>query len=87
MFVAFGLVGLVCLLIGLLEALTLQSAALLSAAIAAGGGADLARRGPLEHAGAALAIGAAVGVVSSLPLLLARLMRSGRVLATTLWIQ
>ena len=37
--------------------------------------------------GAALAIGAAAGVVVSLPLLLARLMRSGRVLATTLWIQ
>lgn len=86
-FVAFGLVGLVCLLIGLLEALTLQWAALLSAAVALG--AELAWHNLVNSStpGAALAIGAAAGVVVSLPLLLARLMRSGRVLATTLWIQ
>ena len=34
-----------------------------------------------------MAIGATAGVVVSLPLLLVRLRRSGRVLATTLWIQ
>ena len=50
-FVAFGLVGLLCLLIGLLEALTLQWAALMSAAIAVAAELDLAQRGPLEHAG------------------------------------
>jgi hypothetical protein len=86
-FVAFGLVGLVCLLIGLLEALALQWAALLSAAVALG--AELAWHNVANPStpGAALAIGAAAGVVVALPLLLARLMRSGRVLATTLWIQ
>jgi hypothetical protein len=86
-FVAFGLVGLVCLLIGLLEALTLQRAALVSAAVALA--VELAWHNAVKSSspGAALAIGAAAGVVVSLPLLLARLMRSGRVLATTLWIQ
>lgn len=86
-FVAFGLVGLVCLLIGLLEALTLQWAALLSAAVALT--TELAWHNVVHSStpGAALAIGAAAGVVVSLPLLLVRLMRSGRVLATTLWIQ
>jgi len=37
--------------------------------------------------GASLAVGATVGVALTLPPLLVRLARSGRVLATTLWIQ
>jgi hypothetical protein len=34
-----------------------------------------------------LAVGATVGVILALPPLVDRLVRSGRVLATTLWIQ
>jgi hypothetical protein len=86
-FVAFACAGMVCLLIGLLEALALQSAALLAAAAALA--TELAWHGivGVHWAGGALIAGALVGVMIALPVLLARLMRSGRVLATTLWIQ
>lgn len=86
-FIAFGCVGLVALLMGLLESFALPSAALL--AITAALAAELAWRYMVHSqvAGAALAIGAAVGVLLSLPPLVGRLARSGRVLATMLWIQ
>ena len=86
-FVAFGCVGLVSLLLGLLESFALQRAALIAALAALA--AELAWRYMVhaQVAGAALAVGAAVGVLLSLPPLVGRLARSGRVLATMLWIQ
>jgi len=86
-FVAFGCVGLVTLLMGLLESFALQGAALF--AVSAALAAELGWRylGDSHVAGAALAIGAGVGVLLALPPLVGRLARSGRVLATTLWIQ
>jgi hypothetical protein len=86
-FVAFGCVGMVSMLIGMLEAFSLQSAALIAAAAALA--SELAWHA-LVHSrapGAALAVGATVGVILTLAPLLDRLARSGSVLATTLWIQ
>jgi hypothetical protein len=86
-FVAFGLVGLLCLLVGLLEAFSLHHAALIATTLALA--TELVWRSAVHpHApGGALAAGAAVGVILTLPMLLVRLARSGGVLATTLWIQ
>jgi hypothetical protein len=87
LFVAFGFVALVSLLIGMLESFSLQRAGLIAAAAAVT--AEFACR-YLVHShvpGAALAVGAAVGVMLTLPPLISRLARSGRVLATMLWIQ
>lgn len=86
-FLAFGLVATVSMLIGMLESLSLYQAALLAAATALV--VELAWPEIVHgHApGAALAAGAAVGTLLSLPVLLSRLIRSGRVVATTLWIQ
>jgi hypothetical protein len=86
-FVAFGCVGLVSLLIGLLESFALQRAALIAAAAALGAEVSWHYMVHSQIPGAALALGAAVGVLLTLPPLIARLARSGRVLATTLWIQ
>jgi len=86
-FVAFGLVGLLCLLVGLLEAFSLHHAALMTTTVALA--TEITIRdvvGP-HVSGGALAAGAAVGVLLVLPILLVRLARSGGVLATTLWIQ
>jgi hypothetical protein len=86
-FVAFGCVGMVSMLIGMLEAFSLQSAALIAAAAALA--SELAWHA-LVHSrapGAALAVGATVSVILTLAPLLDRLARSGSVLATTLWIQ
>ncbi|MGH2856144.1 MAG: hypothetical protein ACRDMJ_01520 [Solirubrobacteraceae bacterium] len=87
LFVAFGCVGVVSMLVGMLEAFSLQTAALL--AVMAALAAELAWAGLVGHhaAGGALAVGATLGVLLALPILLARVARSGRVLATTLWIQ
>ena len=86
-FVAFGLVGLLTLLVGLLEAFALHRAALIATALALA--TELLLRGSIHiHvSGGALVAGAAVGVMLALPILLVRLARSGGVLATTLWIQ
>ena len=87
LFVAFGFVGLVSLLIGMLESFSLQRAGFIAAAAAVA--AEFAWP-YLVHShvpGAALAVGAAVGVILTLPPLISRLARSGRVLATMLWIQ
>jgi hypothetical protein len=86
-FVAFGCVGLVSLLIGLLESFALQRAALIAAAAALGAELSWHYMVHSQIPGGALAVGAAVGVLLTLPPLIARLARSGRVLATTLWIQ
>lgn len=92
LFVAFGGVALVSLLIGLLESLSLRRAALAAAAAAVGAELawhQLAWRVGIHWrvSGAALIVGATVGVLLALPPLIARLARSGRALATTLWIQ
>ncbi|HYB27692.1 MAG TPA: hypothetical protein VEF89_13815 [Solirubrobacteraceae bacterium] len=86
-FVAFGLVGLLTLLVGLLEAFALHRAALIATALALA--TELLLRGSvhIHVSGGALVAGAAVGVMLALPVLLVRLARSGGVLATTLWIQ
>jgi hypothetical protein len=75
------------MLIGLLESFALQWAALFAATAALA--TELACVSlSLTHApGGALAAGATVGVLVTLPVLLVRLARSGRVLATTMWIQ
>ena len=86
-FVAFGCVGLVTLLMGLLESFALQREALIAAVAALAAELSWHYMFHSQVPGAALAIGAAVGVLLSLPPLVARLARSGRVLATTLWIQ
>jgi hypothetical protein len=86
-FFAFGAVGLVSLLIGLLESFALQRAALIAAAAALATEFSCHYLVHSQVPGGALAVGATVGVLLTLPPLVARLARSGRVLATTLWIQ
>jgi hypothetical protein len=85
--VAFGCVALVSLLVGLLESLGRRGAALI--AVGAALAVELAwpHLVPGHTAGAALAAGALVGIVLTIPPLVVLLCRSGRVLATTLWIQ
>jgi hypothetical protein len=87
LFVAFGCVGLVSLLIGMLESFALQRAGLIAAAAALGAEFSWPYLVHSHVPGAALAVGAAVGVLLTLPPLISRLARSGRVLATMLWIQ
>jgi hypothetical protein len=86
-FVAFGCVGTVSMLIGMLEAFSLQIPALIAAVAALV--CEMAWHDLISSrtSGAALAVGATVGVILALPPLVDRLVRSGRVLATTLWIQ
>jgi len=92
LFVAFGSVALLSLLIGLLESLALRRAALVAAAAAVAAEVawhELAWRSGIHWhvSGAALIVGASVGMLLALPPLIVRLARSGSVLATTLWIQ
>jgi hypothetical protein len=86
-FVAFGCVGLVSLLIGMLESFALQRSALIAALAALGAEFGWHYLVHSHVPGAALAVGAGVGVLLTLPPLITRLARSGRVLATMLWIQ
>jgi hypothetical protein len=87
LFVAFGCVGTVSMLIGMLEAFSLQTAALVAALAALATEIAWSQLVHPHAPGAALAVGATVGIVLTLPPLVARLAHSGRVLATTLWIQ
>ncbi|MGA2010101.1 MAG: hypothetical protein ABSH51_06160 [Solirubrobacteraceae bacterium] len=86
-FVAFGAMALVSTLVGLLESLGRHRAALVAVTAA------LAVEYAWPHlvhsglAGGGLIAGATVGVLLTVPLLAALLTRSGRLLATTLWIQ
>jgi hypothetical protein len=86
-FIAFGSIGTLSMLIGLLESFALQWAALLAALVALA--VELAWPGivPGGAPGLAMAIGATFGVAITLPALLGRLAHSGGTLATTLWIQ
>jgi len=86
-FVAFGAIGTLSMLIGLLESFALQWAALGAAFSALA--IELAWPGIVHGGppGTAMAVGASVGVLLTLPALLGRLAHSGGTLATTLWIQ
>jgi hypothetical protein len=75
------------MLIGMLEAFSLQTAALVAALAALATEIAWSQLVHPHAPGAALAVGATVGIVLTLPPLVARLAHSGRVLATTLWIQ
>jgi hypothetical protein len=86
-FVAFGCIGLVTMTVGLLESLSLQRAALIAVLAALVTEVSWHYYAPWHVPGGALAAGAAVGVLLTLPPLITLLSRSGRVLATTLWIQ
>ncbi|HEY3775902.1 MAG TPA: hypothetical protein VGL69_23065 [Solirubrobacteraceae bacterium] len=85
-FIAFGCVALVSLQVSLLEALGRQRAALM--AIAAALTVELAWPHLVGSgiSGGALAAGAIVGILLTLPPLITLLSRAGRVLATALWI-
>jgi hypothetical protein len=85
-FIAFGCVALVSLQVSLLEALGRQRVALM--AIAAALTVELAwpHLAGSGISGGALAAGAIVGILLTLPPLITLLSRAGRVLATTLWI-
>jgi hypothetical protein len=88
LFVGFGCVALLTMLINLLESLALVQWGLIAAVAALT--TELAIVNALPHApfpGAALIAGTIVGVLVALPPLLAMLLRPGRVLATNLWIQ
>jgi hypothetical protein len=86
-FVAFGSIGILSMLIGMLESFSLTGAALFAAALAliveivwphlVGG------RTP----GVAMAAAASLGILLTLPPLLVRLTHTGGTLATTLWIR
>ena len=85
-FVAFGVVALLSLQVGLLESLGHQRPALIAMAAA------LSVEFAWPHfvapvPGCALVAGAVTGFLVTLPPLMVLLARSGRVLATTLWIQ
>jgi hypothetical protein len=86
-FAAFGAIGILSMLIGMLESFSLPGAAMLAAAAALI--AELAwphlvgGRAP----GVAMAAAASLGILLTLPPLLARLMHTGGTLATTLWIR
>jgi hypothetical protein len=86
-FVAFGAIGTLSMLIGLLESFALQWAALGAAFAALAielAWPSIVHGGP---PGTAMAVGASVGVLLTLPALMRRLAHSGGTLATTLWIQ
>ena len=89
LFVGFGCVALLTMLVSLLESLAFVRWALIAAVAAVGTELVLSNlvlaRGSVP--GAALIAGAGVGVLVALPPLLLLLLRPGRVLATNLWIQ
>jgi hypothetical protein len=86
-FIAFGCVGTVSMLIGLLESFALKWSALFAVSAAVAIELACVSLSLTRAPGGALAAGATVGVLVALPVLLGRLAHSGRVLATTLWIQ
>jgi hypothetical protein len=89
LFVGFGCVALITMLVNLLESLAYARWALF-AAVASVATELVLSRFVLTHAaapGTALVAGTAVGIVLALPPLCRLLMRPGRVLDTSLWIQ
>jgi len=85
--VAFGCVALVSMLVGLLESLGRGRAGLIACSAALAVELVWPQVVGAHVAGGALAAGAIVGIALTIPTLLLLLARSGRVLATTLWIQ
>jgi hypothetical protein len=85
-FVAFGCVALVSLLLALLESLGRRRAALIAASAALAVELLWPYVVTSRVSGGPLIGGAIVGLLLALPPLIALLLRSGRVLATTLWI-
>ncbi|MGO9752495.1 MAG: hypothetical protein ACLP8S_00650 [Solirubrobacteraceae bacterium] len=85
-FVAFACVALVSLLVSLMESLALRQGAFIAVVAALVSEFAWVYMVHTRVPGAALAVGAAVGVILTVPPLL-RLSSSGRVLATMLWIQ
>ena len=89
LFVGFGCVALLTMLVSLLESLSFVRWAFLAAVV--GVAIELMVNGLLvRHAavpGTALIAGASVGILVALPPLILLLLRPGRVLATSLWIQ
>jgi hypothetical protein len=86
-FIAFGSIGTLSMLIGLLESFALQWAALLAALAALAVELVWPSIVPGGTPGLAMAAGASFGVLLTLPALVRRLAHSGGTLATTLWIQ
>ncbi len=89
LFVAFGCVALVTMIVNVLESLAYARWALFAAGASVATELTLSNVA-LVHApvpGAALIAGTLVGILVALPPLLMLLMRPGRVLATSLWIQ
>lgn len=86
-FIAFGCAGTFSMLVGMLEAFALQTAALVAASAALITELEWTAHVHSHSPGTALAVGAAVGIVLTLPGLLVRLAHSGGTLATTMWIQ
>ena len=88
LFIGFGCVALLTMLINVLESLAYVQWALMSAVAALV--TELVVVDGLSYSpvpGTALIAGTAVGILVALPPLLALLLRPGRVLATSLWIQ
>jgi hypothetical protein len=86
-FIAFGAIGTLSMLIGLLESFALQSAALAAAFVAVAVEFAWPALFHTQTPGVAMAVAASVGVALTLPPLIVRLAHSGGTLATTLWIQ
>jgi hypothetical protein len=87
LFVGFGCVALVSLLVSLLESLAFVRWALAAAVAALAAEFAFAHEVGVLVPGAALIAGALVGIAVCLVPLVVLLLRPGRVLATTLWIQ
>jgi hypothetical protein len=89
LFAGFGCVALVTMLVNLLESLAYARWAFLAALVSVATELVLSNLvlAPAAVPGTALIAGALVGIVVALPPLLRLLLRPGRVLATSLWIQ
>lgn len=89
LFVGFGCVALVTMLVNLLESLAYARWAFLAALASVATELALSKLvlAPTAVPGKALIAGTLVGIVVALPPLLKLLLRPGRVLATSLWIQ
>jgi hypothetical protein len=85
-FIAFGAVAVVSMLVALLESLGRQSAALLAMGAALGAEFVWPHLTHPSIAGGGLLAGTVIGIVLTVPPLITLLSRSGRLLATVLWI-
>lgn len=86
-FMAFGAVSLTSMVVSLMESLSLQRVALIGLATALATEAAVQYLAHWRIPGAALAAGASAGLILTVPPMVGLLARSGRVLATTMWIR